>query len=93
MITVRNGTTGDVCCIDELVLNWGGEHISHLYYDQDTEVEMVAFRMLDTINNSTGSQWGREDVCWNLNYRKYCYQALSRDHHQGRCDHWLEEKC
>ena len=64
MITVRNGTTDEVCCIDELVLNWG-EHISHLYYDQGTEVEVVAFRLIDSINNSTGSQWGREDVDWN----------------------------
>ena len=63
MITVRNKDNGTVYCIDELVLNWG-EHISHLYYDQDTEVEVVAFRLLDSINNSTGSQWGREDVCW-----------------------------
>ena len=63
MITVQNKDNGTVCCIDELVLNWG-EHISHLYYDQDAEVVMVAFRLLDSINNSTGSQWGREDVCW-----------------------------
>ena len=64
MITVRNGTTGEVCCIDELVLNWG-EHISHLYYDQDTEAVMVAFGLLDSINNSIGSQWGIEHVNWN----------------------------
>ncbi len=63
MITVRNKDDGTVCCIDELVLNWG-EHISDLYFDQDTEVEVVAFRLLDLINNSTGSQWGREDVGW-----------------------------
>ena len=42
----------------------GGEHISHLYYCQDIEVEMVAFKLLDSINNSTGSQWGIEDVGW-----------------------------
>ena len=56
MITVRNKDDGTVCGIDELVMNWG-EHINHLYYDQDTEVEVVAFRLLDSINNSTGSQW------------------------------------
>jgi len=60
---VRNKDDGTVCCIDEPVLNWG-EPISNLYYDQDTEVVMVAFRLLDSINNSTGSHWGREDVCW-----------------------------
>ena len=58
MITVRNKDDGTLCCIDELVLNWG--HISHLDYDQDTELVMVAFRLLDSINNSTGSQWGIE---------------------------------
>lgn len=63
MITVRNKDDDTVCCIDELVMNWG-EHISHLYYDQDTEAVMVAFRLLDSINNSTGSQWGIEHVCW-----------------------------
>lgn len=63
MITVRNKDDGTLCCIDELVLN-RGEHISHLYYDQDTEAVMVAFRLLDSINNSTGSQWGIEHVCW-----------------------------
>ena len=63
MITVRNKDDGTVCGIDELVLNWGG-HISHLYYDQDTEVEMAAFKLLDLINNSTCSKWGREDVGW-----------------------------
>ena len=63
MITVRNKDNWTVCCIDEPVLNWG-EHISHLYYDQGTEVEVVAFRLLDSINNSKGSKWGREDVCW-----------------------------
>ncbi len=63
MITVLNKDNGTVCCIDELVLTWGG-HISHLYYDQDTEVEVVAFRLLDSINNSTGSYWGIEHVCW-----------------------------
>lgn len=45
-----------VCCIDELVLNWE-EPISHLYYDQGTDVEMVAFKLLDLINNNTGSYW------------------------------------
>ena len=64
MITVRNKDDGAVCYIDELVLNWGLEHVSHHYYEQDTESEMVAFRLLDSINNSTGSKWGREDVCW-----------------------------
>ena len=64
MIIVRNKDDGTVCYIDELVLNWGGEHISHLYYDPDTEVETVAFRLLDSINNSTGSKWGIEHVCW-----------------------------
>ncbi len=64
MITVRNKDDGTVCCIDELVLNWGGWHTSDLYYDQDTEVEVVAFRLLDSINNCTGSQWGVEYVCW-----------------------------
>jgi len=63
MITVQNKEDGTVCGIDELVMNWG-EHISHLYYDQDTEVVMVAFRLLDSINNSTGSQWGIEHVDW-----------------------------
>ena len=63
MITVRNKDDGTLCCTDELVLNWG-EHISHLYYDHDTELVMVAFRLLDSINNSTGSQWGIEHVDW-----------------------------
>ena len=63
MITVRNKDDGTLCCIDELVMNWG-EHISHLYYDQDTEVVMVAFRLLDSINSSTGSHWGIEHVNW-----------------------------
>ena len=27
MITVRNGTTGEVCCIDELVMNWGESYL------------------------------------------------------------------
>ena len=65
MITVRNKDDDTVCCIDELVLNWG-EQINNLYYDQDmdTEVVMVAFRLLDSINNSTGSQWGIEHVNW-----------------------------
>ena len=63
MITVRNKDDGTVCGIDELVLN-RGEQISHLYYDQDTEVAVVAFRLLDSINNSTGSQWGIEHVNW-----------------------------
>ena len=57
MITVRNKDDGTVCCIDEPVLNWG-EPISHLYYCQDTDVEMVAFRLLDSINNCRGSHWG-----------------------------------
>ena len=61
---VRNKDDGTLCCTDELVLNWGWSHISHLYYDQETEVEAVALMMLDSINNSTGSKWGREDVCW-----------------------------
>ena len=59
MITVQNKEDGTVCGIDELVMNWG-EHINHLYYDQDTDVAMAAFRLLDSINNSTGSQWGIE---------------------------------
>ena len=63
MITVQNKDDGTVCCIDELVLNWG-EQIGHLYYDQDTEVAMVAFRLIDSINNSTGSQWGIEHANW-----------------------------
>ena len=63
MITVLNKDDGTVCGIDGFILNWG-EHISHLYYDQDTEVVMVAFRLLDSINNSTGSHWGIEHVCW-----------------------------
>ena len=63
MITVWNKDNGTVCCIDELVLNWG-EHISHLYYDQDTEVEVVAFKLLELINSSKGSYWGIEHVCW-----------------------------
>ena len=62
MITVQNKDDDTVCGIDEIVLNW--EHINHLCYDQDTEVEMVAFSLLDLINNSTCSKWGREDVCW-----------------------------
>ena len=63
MITVQNKDDGTVCGIDELVMNWG-EQISHLYYDQDTDTEMVmvAFRLLDSINNSTGSQWGIEHI-------------------------------
>ena len=61
MITVRNKDDGTVCGIDELVMNWW-EHINHLYYNQDTEVEMAAFSLLDSINNSTGSQWGIEHV-------------------------------
>ena len=63
MVTLQNNEDGTVYGIDELVLNWG-EHISHLYYDQDTEMAMVAFRLLDSINNSTGSQWGIEHVDW-----------------------------
>ena len=65
MVTVQNNEDDTVCCIDEFVLNWG-ERIDHLYYDQDTDTEMVmvAFRLIDSINNSTGSQWGREDVNW-----------------------------
>ena len=65
MITVQNKEDGTVCGIDELVMNWG-EQISHLYYDQDTDTEMmmVAFRLLDSINNSTGSQWGIEHINW-----------------------------
>ena len=65
MITVQNKDDDTVCGIDELVMNWG-EQISHLYYDQDTdtEVAMVAFRLLDSINNSTGSHWGIEHVDW-----------------------------
>lgn len=63
MITVRNKDDGTVCCIDEIVFDWG-EPISHLYYDQETEVEVVAFGLIDSINNSTGSHWGIEDVCW-----------------------------
>ena len=59
MITVQNKEDGTVCGIDELVLNLG-EHINHLYYDHGTEVEVVAFRLIDSINNSTGSQWGIE---------------------------------
>ena len=59
MSTVLDKDNGTVFCIDELVMNWGG-HISHLYYDQDAESEMVAFRLLDSINNSTGSHWGRK---------------------------------
>ena len=63
MTTVQNKDDDTVCCIDEFVMNWG-EQISHLYYDQDTEVVMVAFRLLDSINNSTGSHWGIEHVNW-----------------------------
>ena len=63
MITVQNKEDGTVCGIEELVMNCG-EHINHLYYDQDTEVEMVAFRLLDSINNNTGSHWGIEHVNW-----------------------------
>ena len=63
MITMLNKDDGTLCCIDEIVLNWGDD-ISHLYYDQDADVEMVAFKLLDSINNSTGSKWEREDVCW-----------------------------
>ena len=61
MITVRNKDDCTVCGIDEFVLTWG-ENISSLYYDLDTEVEMVAFKLLDLINNSTCANWGREDV-------------------------------
>ena len=63
MTTVQNKEDDTVCGIDELVLNWG-EQINNLYYDPDTEVEMVAFSLLDSINNSTGSQWGIEHVNW-----------------------------
>ena len=63
MITVQNKEDGTVCGIDELVMNWGA-HINHLYYDQDTDVAMVAFRLLDSINNSTCSHWGIEHVNW-----------------------------
>ena len=65
MITVQNKDDGTVCCIDWLVMSWG-EQISHLYYDQDTDTEMVmvAFRLLDSINNSTGSHWGIEHINW-----------------------------
>ena len=63
MFTVRNKEDGTVYGIDELVMDCG-EHISHLYYDQDTEMVMIAFRLLDSINNRTGSHWGREDVNW-----------------------------
>ena len=61
MITMLNKDDVTLCCVDEIVLNWG-EDINHLYYDQDADVEVVAFKLLDTINNSTNSQWGREDV-------------------------------
>ena len=64
MITMSNKDDGTLCCIDVIVVNWGDD-ISHLYYDQDTDVEMVAFRMLDSINNDTVYKWGREDVYWN----------------------------
>lgn len=63
VITVQNKDDGTVCGIDEIVIGWG-EPISHLYYDQDTDAEMVAFRLLDAINNNTGSHWGIEHVCW-----------------------------
>ena len=63
MITVQNKEDGTVCGTDELVMNLG-EHIDHLYYDQDTEVVMVAVRLIDSINNSTGSHWGIEHVDW-----------------------------
>ena len=63
MTTVQNKEDDTVCGIDGLVLNWG-EQISHLYYDHDTEVVMVAFRLLDSINNSTGSHWGIEHINW-----------------------------
>ena len=43
-----------MCGIDEFELNWG----EHIYYDKDAEVEMVAFRLLDSINNGTCSRWG-----------------------------------
>ena len=59
---MRNKDDGTVCGIDGLVMNWG-EHISHLYYDQDIEVEVVALSLIDSINNSTGSHWGIEHVC------------------------------
>ena len=62
MITVQNKEDDTVCGIDELVMNFG-EQISHLYYDQDRETEMVAFRLLDLIN-SIGSQWGIEHINW-----------------------------
>ena len=63
MITVWNKEDGTVCCIDEVVLNWD-EHVRHLYYDPDTDTDtdMVAFRLIDSINNSTGSQWGIEHI-------------------------------
>ena len=40
MVTVQNKDDDTVCCIDELVMNWG-EHISHLYHDHDQDTEMV----------------------------------------------------
>jgi hypothetical protein len=63
MITVQNNEDDTVCGIDELLMNWG-DHINHLYCDHDIEVEMVALRLIDSINNSTCSKWGREDVDW-----------------------------
>ena len=65
MITVRNEEDGTVCGIDEFVMNWV-DQINHLCYDQDmdTEMVMVAVRLLDSINNSTGSHWGIEHVDW-----------------------------
>ena len=63
MVTVQNEDDGTVCGIDEFVMSWV-DQINNLYYDQDTEVVMVAFRLLDSINNSTGSQWGIEHANW-----------------------------
>ena len=63
MNTVLNNDNVTVCGIDEFMLNWG-EHISDLYYDHGAEVEVVAFRLLDSINNNTGSHWGIEHVDW-----------------------------
>ena len=63
MITVLNKDDGTLCYIDEFELDWAGEHISDLYYDQGPDVEAIAFRLLDLINNSTCYYWGIEDVC------------------------------
>ena len=70
MITVWNKDNGTVCCIDELVLNWG-EHISHLYYDQDTEVVIDCYLLFTLFENNLT---GLRNTCQTLLAKRF-YQA------------------